>query len=65
MCLLFFSTAGCENGCTRHGLCTLQDGEYSCECSTGWAGRDCSIRLEMECNDFVDNDQGKLPNSSK
>lgn len=50
--------AGCENGCSRHGICTLQDGEYSCECSPGWAGRDCSIGLEMECEDEIDNDHG-------
>ncbi|KAK1121690.1 hypothetical protein K0M31_010001 [Melipona bicolor] len=56
--------AGCENGCSRHGLCTLQDGEYSCECSTGWAGRDCSIRLEMECNDFIDNDEDGMMDCS-
>ena len=51
--------AGCENSCSRHGLCTLLDGEYSCACSTGWAGRDCSILLEMECNDEIDNDEGE------
>ena len=57
--------AGCENGCSRHGLCTLLNGEYSCDCSTGWAGRDCSIRLEMECNDEIDNDQGESCSKSK
>lgn len=53
------STAGCENGCSRHGQCTLDDGEYRCDCIEGWAGSDCSIPLEMNCNDNIDNDKGK------
>jgi hypothetical protein len=50
--------AGCKSACNRHGTCTLEDGEYRCVCSDGWAGLDCSIRLEMECNDDIDNDEG-------
>lgn len=57
---LFNSPAGCENGCSRHGQCTLEDGEYKCVCIDGWAGLDCSIALETNCNDNVDNDHGKL-----
>lgn len=52
--------AGCENGCSRHGQCTLEDGEYKCVCIEGWAGLDCSIQLEMNCNDNIDNDHGKF-----
>lgn len=52
--------AGCENGCSRHGQCTLEDGEYKCVCIDGWAGHDCSIQLEMNCNDNIDNDHGKF-----
>ncbi|KAG5682597.1 hypothetical protein PVAND_011940 [Polypedilum vanderplanki] len=48
---------GCENGCSRHGQCTLEDGEYRCNCIEGWAGSDCSITLEMVCDDGVDNDE--------
>lgn len=54
--------AGCENGCSRHGQCTLEDGNYRCVCIEGWAGSDCSIPLEMNCHDDVDNDHGKLFN---
>lgn len=59
--LLLFSTlpAGCENGCSRHGQCTLENGEYRCDCIEGWAGSDCSIALEMNCKDNIDNDGGK------
>lgn len=57
--LFFFLTAGCENGCSRHGQCTLEDGEYRCDCIEGWAGSDCSTPLEMNCNDGIDNDKGK------
>lgn len=56
--LILNSTAGCENGCSRHGQCTLEDGEYRCNCIEGWAGFDCSIALEMSCNDTIDNDHG-------
>lgn len=51
--------AGCENGCSRHGQCTLEDGEYKCVCIEGWAGSDCSLALEMKCDDNIDNDHGK------
>lgn len=37
----------------------LEDGEYRCVCGEGWAGRDCGIRLETECNDKKDNDNGE------
>lgn len=55
-----YITAGCENGCSRHGQCTLENGEYRCDCIEGWAGTDCSIALEMDCKDNIDNDGGKL-----
>jgi hypothetical protein len=51
--------AGCKSACNRHGTCALQDGEYHCVCSDGWAGLDCSIRLEIKCNDEIDNDEGE------
>jgi hypothetical protein len=33
---------------------------YSCVCDDGWEGESCSVRLEMECSDEIDNDQGTL-----
>ena len=57
---LFFSPAGCKNACSRHGMCSLEDGEYHCICSNEWAGDDCSIPLEQQCNDEIDNDQGNI-----
>lgn len=50
--------AGCENGCSRHGQCTLENGEYRCDCIEGWAGSDCSLALETNCKDNIDNDGG-------
>lgn len=38
------------------------DGDYQCQCSDGWAGADCSVRLEVECSDEEDNDEGRLYN---
>lgn len=32
---------------------------YRCSCAEGWAGTDCSIALELSCNDNEDNDEGK------
>lgn len=52
-------SAGCINACNRNGICALEDGEYRCQCNTDWAGPDCSVRLETECNDEIDNDHGK------
>lgn len=55
---LFTFLEGCENGCGNHGNCVLANNEYSCMCDEGWESASCSVRLEMECNDEVDNDQG-------
>lgn len=57
--MIIYVSAGCVNACNRHGSCVLLDGDYQCQCNEGWAGVDCSVRLEMECNDEVDNDHGK------
>lgn len=58
-CNCVVNTAGCPNGCSRHGQCLLEDGVYRCSCADGWAGTDCSIALELSCSDNEDNDEGK------
>ncbi|XP_022828977.1 teneurin-a isoform X4 [Spodoptera litura] len=55
---------GCPNGCTRHGQCLLEDGVYRCSCADGWAGTDCSIALELSCNDNEDNDEDGMTDCS-
>jgi len=55
--MLYFSE-GCDNGCGNNGNCVLINNLYSCVCNDGWEGESCSVRLEMECNDEIDNDQG-------
>lgn len=57
---LYFYSEGCENGCGNHGNCVITNNLYTCECNDGWEGESCSVRLEMECNDEIDNDQGKI-----
>ena len=61
---LFFSClsliAGCPQNCHGNGRCYSEDGEYRCECELGWAGYDCSIQLETNCSDEVDNDHGNI-----
>ncbi|KAL7643035.1 UNVERIFIED_CONTAM: hypothetical protein RMT77_006324 [Armadillidium vulgare] len=47
---------GCINGCSGNGICTTENNIYRCSCSSGWMGEDCSVALEMKCNDDSDND---------
>lgn len=37
-----------------------KDGEWQCDCSPSWVGDDCSVPLELECNDRKDNDNDGL-----
>lgn len=57
------SAEGCENSCGNHGNCILTNNVYSCVCNDGWEGVSCSVRLEMECNDEIDNDGGRCRNT--
>ena len=57
----FFSSiilAGCDGGCSKHGQCVLEDNVYKCVCAKGWDGYDCSVSLELICDDEIDNDNG-------
>ena len=51
---------GCPQECSKHGSCksTSTDGQWSCRCDKGWEGIDCSIPLELQCDDGLDNDKG-------
>lgn len=51
---------GCDNSCSNHGNCVLANNMYSCVCNEGWEGANCSVRLEMDCNDEIDNDLGMI-----
>lgn len=61
----FIFTEGCANGCSGHGECNRQAGELSdqeewaCTCENGFSGLDCSVQLESNCGDNIDNDKGK------
>ena len=37
----------------------LQGGEYSCSCDADWSGDSCQLRVETDCQDGIDNDQGE------
>ena len=50
---------GCPAACSGHGLCTNTSGNWACHCRPGWAGQDCAVRLEQNCGDGEDNDQGE------
>lgn len=52
--------AGCPQNCHGNGRCHSEDGEYRCECSPGYSGFDCSIPLELNCSDEIDNDHGNV-----
>ena len=53
---------GCPRDCTKRGQCKSSEGGagWSCRCDNGWEGPDCSIPLEMECEDGKDNDKDGL-----
>ena len=52
---------GCKMSCHGHGGCVRDDRKqmWGCECEEGWGGRYCAVRLETNCQDGVDDDQGK------
>ena len=56
--------AGCLGGCGGRGSCVKTDGWYGCTCDTGWDGVNCSIPLEMNCRDGIDNDGGEMAGRS-
>ena len=54
--------AGCPSECRDkdHGVCLANDeGQWYCSCEEGWDGDDCSVQLEMICDDGIDNDKGE------
>ena len=69
------SIEGCPGNCSGpdHGECVKNiadsssssefewsSGDYVCRCRPGWTGLDCSHRLELNCNDNLDNDDDGL-----
>ena len=53
---------GCPSNCMwpHNGQCEADnEGIWSCKCNAQWEGIDCSVKIEMNCNDGVDNDDGK------
>ena len=60
---------GCPGQCSGHGGCVAggsggfgrdEEREWSCDCEEGWEGEDCSVKMEVNCDDQVDNDGGKF-----
>lgn len=52
---------GCPRDCSKRGQCkSTEGGGWSCRCDKGWEGLDCSIPLELECDDGKDNDKDGL-----
>uniref|UniRef100_A0A1I7U3F3 Teneurin-1 n=1 Tax=Caenorhabditis tropicalis TaxID=1561998 RepID=A0A1I7U3F3_9PELO len=53
---------GCPNQCSGKGECVMdrRSEEWSCRCQAGSAGLDCSIPVEMHCDDDLDNDSDGL-----
>ncbi|XP_075677439.1 teneurin transmembrane protein Ten-m isoform X1 [Dermatophagoides pteronyssinus] len=61
------SLAGCVNDCNEHGECVRQhlttpndELLWVCVCEPGYAGLDCSVALESQCGDNIDNDKDGL-----
>lgn len=66
MIYYYTSLAGCVNDCNEHGECVRQhlttpndELLWVCVCEPGYAGLDCSVALESQCGDNIDNDKGK------
>ncbi|RXG72224.1 Teneurin-1 [Armadillidium vulgare] len=52
---------GCPRNCMDHGKCLAdEEGQWKCRCHEEWEGSDCSVRLELHCNDGNDNDNDGL-----
>ncbi|XP_035708479.1 teneurin-m isoform X4 [Folsomia candida] len=52
---------GCPNSCSGHGQCKANmDGLWECKCHSGWAGSECAVMMEQNCNDGKDNDKDGL-----
>lgn len=45
----------CPNNCHGHGECR----ENRCQCHSNWFGSECQFTIETNCNDRIDNDNGK------
>ncbi|UMM23757.1 hypothetical protein L5515_004315 [Caenorhabditis briggsae] len=53
---------GCPNQCSGKGECVMdrRSSEWSCRCQAGSTGVDCSVPVEMHCDDGLDNDSDGL-----
>ena len=51
---------GCPGNCNGHGTCSMPNYKqrWECLCESGWYGPGCDIRLEQDCDEKVDNDNG-------
>ena len=57
---------GCPGQCSGNGECRTDfRGDWSCNCRDGWDGEECSTRLELACDDGIDNDGGRVSKSTK
>ncbi|KAL4003026.1 GHH signature containing HNH/Endo VII nuclease toxin family protein [Acanthocheilonema viteae] len=52
--------AGCVNDCNGNGICRLFSGQWKCACHTSFFGENCSLPIESNCDDGVDNDNDGL-----
>lgn len=50
--------AGCPNDCSGNGACVMEEEEWKCHCQSDWEAHDCSVKLETNCDDDKDNDNG-------
>jgi hypothetical protein len=42
-----------EISCSKHGVCTAQNGKAHCVCDIGFTGHYCAVELAMETGSFV------------
>ena len=56
--LWFGFAEGCPHNCNNRGECIRKENDWECVCHDDWDGHDCSVGLERDCSDRIDNDEG-------
>jgi teneurin len=49
----------CMKNCSQMGQCLLRADGWHCECQKGQFGENCEFGWESNCEDGIDNDEGK------
>lgn len=51
---------GCAGNCSGGGTCQSHFGQWKCLCDSIHYGENCQLTVETDCEDGIDNDNGKF-----